>query len=338
MVDGPMKSSCEVLVMAYGGPDCLDAVGPFVENLIGRPSSLDVIERVKSRYTAIGGCSPLPAITGGFVSSIALELDRLGMPLPVVAGFKYTEPSIGSVLRGMYARGVRKVIAVSLSPFQSKATSTAYASAVNEAIEDMSEMNVQYVEAIGDMSIFVELHRESLSSASERVADIDAHEVLTVFTAHSLPVSDLEAPELYVSGLRRVADEIAADLGYEAGADFSSCQRLPGIESFGSPDAAEPWMLAYQSKGMRPGAWLGPELEDVMALAAEHGFRAIVVSPIGFATEHMETAYDLDIVETGHAHELGIGFERGLAPNDDPRLVAAISSAILGILDRSTSE
>ena len=90
MTDGPVESRSEVLVMAYGGPDCLDAVGPFMESLIGRASSPDVLERVKSRYKAIGGCSPLPAITGDFVSSIARELEVRGTPLPVVAGFKYT--------------------------------------------------------------------------------------------------------------------------------------------------------------------------------------------------------------------------------------------------------
>lgn len=335
MTNGSAMSGFEVLVMAYGGPDCLDAVGPFMECLIGRPSSADVIARVTSRYAAIGGCSPLPAITDDFVTSIALELGHRGAAIPVVAGFKYTEPSIGTALNGMYARGVRHVAAVSLSPFESNSTSTAYQAAVSDALADMPDMHVDFIEAIGDMPVFVELHREALSSALERVSDVDAHEILTVFTAHSLPESDLETPERYVSGLRRVSGEIAADLGFEDGADFSASPRLPGIASYGSPDAARPWILAYQSKGMRPGAWLGPDLEDVMTLAVECGFRAIVVSPIGFATEHMETAYDLDIVEAGHARELGIEFERGQAPNDEPRLVSALSSAVLKVADRA---
>ena len=138
----------------------------------------------------------------------------------------------------------------------------------------------------------------------------------------------LERATHLASGLRSVASDIASRLGFEAGDDFSASRRLPGIASFGAPDADRAWMLAYQSKGQRPGEWLGPDIAEVMDRAATQGFSAVVVCPIGFATEHMETRYDLDVVEARRAEDLGIRFARGQAPNDHPLLVEAAASAV----------
>ncbi len=254
------------------------------------------------------------------------------MDVPVVVGFRYTPPMIGDVLEKLYADGVRKVVGVSLSPFESKSTNTAYSSAVDAALPGLPGLEMDYACAFGAMPEFVELHREQLASVLART-DCDGGTVLTVFTAHSLPVADLETPERYATGLRTVASEIARGLGLEAGDEFSASERLPGLASFGAPDAERAWLLAYQSKGQRPGEWLGPDIAEVMETAAANGFTQIVVSPIGFATEHMETRYDLDIVEAQRAAEAGDAIRsRASAQRAIHELVAATSSAVRKLL------
>lgn len=321
------ESRTAVIVMAYGGPDCLEAVGPFMRELIGREPVGPMLERIQSRYAQIGGKSPLPEIAADMAAALGARLEADGTTLPVRVGFRYTPPKIGDVLRDFYADGIRHVVAVSLSPFESKATNTAYMCAIDEALPGLPGLSITHIPPLHELDAFVEFHAGELRDALDRL-ETDSGNVLTVFTAHSLPVEDLESPELYASRLRSVAGDIASRLGMASAVEFTDSARLPGIASFGAPDSGQPWLLAYQSKGQRPGEWLGPDIEDVMNVAAEVGFAAIAVSPIGFATEHMETRYDLDIVEANRARDLAIAFDRGVAPNDARELIAHIARAV----------
>ena len=93
-------------------------------------------------------------------------------------------------------------------------------------------------------------------------------------------------------------------------------------------NGVQPWIVAYQSKGQKPGEWLGPFLDDIIKASGASGVEAIVVSPIGFVTDHMETLYDLDIVAEGEARDAGVGFVRSAVPNADDRLVQDVARAI----------
>jgi ferrochelatase len=161
---------------------------------------------------------------------------------------------------------------------------------------------------------------------------IVAERALVVMTAHSLPEADLVADDPYPGGLREVADAVAAIAGLAEGAEFADDERLPGVAAFGSLDAPVPWLLAYQSRGVRPGTWLGPDLVRVMEVAAEVGYDGVVVVPIGFAIDHMETLWDLDIDAAGRASDLGLSFVRTAVPNDDDSFVEALVGAVEPLL------
>lgn len=332
MIHDPDLRATAVLLMAYGGPDCLDAVGPFMCDLTGREPGPEMLARIQARYAAIGGKSPLPEIAHGFAAALEAKLAEVDLAVPVVVGFRYAPPKIGEVLEGLYEAGIRAVVGVSLSPFESKSTSTAYSGAVDEALDRLPGMRVVYAPAFATLPEFAALHERSLRSALDSL-DAPGDRILTAFTAHSLPVADLETPERYVAGLREVSSTIALEVGFAPGADFSASERLPGIAAFGAPDSARPWVLAYQSKGQRAGDWIGPDIADVMEIAAREGFEGIAVSPIGFATEHMETRYDLDVVETERASRLGLQFARGAAPNSAPELVDAVAASVLRAIE-----
>ena len=91
-----------------------------------------------------------------------------------------------------------------------------------------------------------------------------------------------------------------------------------------------PWRLAYQSRSDRPGVeWLGPDAADVLAEEATAGRREVVVVPLGFVSEHLETLYDLDVALAGRAAELGLGFRRALTVQDSPRFIEALAAAVV---------
>ena len=91
-----------------------------------------------------------------------------------------------------------------------------------------------------------------------------------------------------------------------------------------------PWRLAYQSRSGRPGTvWLGPGVEDVLAEEAARGASSVVVVPLGFVVEHLETLYDLDVALRAEAGRLGVRMARAATVRDHPAFIAAVGEAVL---------
>lgn len=324
-----MASKTGVLIAGFGGPDCLDAVGPFMCNLMGREPSEQLLEQVKTRYLAIGGSSPLGEIAAGIAAALSDELKDQGEPMPVVVGMCYWRPYIDDALAALKNGGVSRVIVVSLSPFESKVAQQAYRDIINETAERLGGLEIVEAPLVSELTAFTDYMATSTAAA---LTDLDPVEgAVIVFTAHSLPEEDLEEDDPYVAGLRRVADTVAERLGLGAGAEGQSSDVLGGLPVYGSPGPDRPWFLVYQSKGRKPGTWLGPDLDDFIEACATSGVPSIVVSPIGFLTDHMETLYDLDIVAADKALTSGVEFMRAPVPNDEPSLIKAIAEAVLDL-------
>jgi ferrochelatase len=99
---------------------------------------------------------------------------------------------------------------------------------------------------------------------------------------------------------------------------------------------AQPWWLAYSSRSGPPSqAWLGPDVNDLLAERAAAGTRAAVVVPIGFTSDHMEVKFDLDIEAAGTARQLGLAFARAATPGTDPVLVSMIGDLVAEQLDET---
>ncbi|MDZ4178591.1 MAG: ferrochelatase [Coriobacteriia bacterium] len=328
MVQTP--SADAVLVMAYGGPGDLDEVEPFMCELMGARPSDEVCARVKRRYLAIGGSSPLPQIARDFAAAIESSMVTAGAPLPVEVGFKYTSPRIADALTMMYQHGVRRVVTFSLSPFESKTTTEAYRAAVEEAAAHMPGLEVVEAPLMSRIPAFLDAHAGFLSVALTDLPEEASAKVLVVFSAHSLPVADLQSPiDPYVEGLQLASQYVASKIGLDTG-QFGPV--LTGVSGYGSAQGERPWILAYQSKGQRGGEWLEPSLDDVIDAAVSEGYSAVAVCPIGFATEHMETLYDLDVVAAGRALDADMEFVRSAAPNAHETVVLAVGDAIRSIV------
>ncbi|NTW28542.1 MAG: ferrochelatase [Coriobacteriia bacterium] len=300
-----------VVLMGFGGPDCLDAIAPFMRNLTGRKPSPELVKRVTANYAAIGGASPLAGIARQIASALERTLRESGHDMLVRVGMAYWHPFIGEAVAELSVAGCDRVIAVSLSPFESRAASGAYRHALGEAAR---ECGIAVVEAplVSATREFAEFFANEARSTLMSFGPADR--VLIVFSAHSLPVADLAEPDPYIAGLRGTAEAVAEKLG------------------------AVPWLVAYQSKGQRPGEWLAPSLDAVMEAASADGtMDGVIVCPIGFLTDHMETLFDLDIVVANKARDLGLKFARCAVPNDDPRVTLAMARQIEVLLQERCS-
>lgn len=309
--------------MGFGGPDCLDAVGPFMCNLMGREPSEELVARVRRRYLTIGGSSPLTEIAHTMASRLEEILAEEGTPAPVRVGMRYWDPYISDALRQLAEEGCDRVVALSLSPFESKVAHGAYREAIEEALADLEGMEVVEAPLIGMLDEFPEYFAGATASV---LGDLEPDEgAVIAFTAHSLPESDLVDGDPYMKGLRHMASRVAARLCLAPGEEDAGDPMFATFRTFGSARRPRAWYLAYQSKGQKPGAWLGPDIDDLIDAAAEAGVPALVVCPIGFATDHMETLYDLDVVAAGRALDAGLEFARVPVPNDDENLLRAMA-------------
>jgi len=318
-----------VLLMAFGGPDSLESVGPFMRRFMGREPSPHAVASAQERYRAIGGSSPLPGVAAQIGVALEGHLLAHGYDVVVRAGMRYWEPSIGSALEDLQARGAERLVIVSLSAFESQVTCESFRACALLAAQDLGIEDVREARLLHQAPQYRAFFGEACARALE---SIEADRPLVVMTAHSLPVADLVPGDPYAGGLREVAAVVAAMAGLADGADFSDDERLPGVSAFGSLEGPVAWLQGYQSKGARPGEWLGPELADVMAVAAKNGYDAVVVAPIGFAIDHMETLWDLDIDARTQAEEQGLLFMRTRVPNSDQRFIEALTWAVAPLL------
>ncbi len=318
-----------VLVLGYGGPDSIEAVGPFMCNLMGREPSDELLKRVCRRYLTIGGASPLLAIATSIAEKLGERLATRGHDVVLAIGMRYWQPYIPDAMQALKDAGCERVIAVSLSPFESKVA----VHKSREVVEEFAEkLGLEVVETplAGTLPDFDEYLAAATAYSLEQLQPNEG--ALLAFTAHSLPLSDLDENDPYVAGLERTAQAIAERLGLMPGTEDVGGPVFETFRGFGSMTAPRPWFLVYQSKGERPGKWLEPDLDELIDACAAAGVPAICVCPIGFLTDHMETLYDLDVVAAERALDAGLEFVRAPVPNDDDGVVDAIADMVAQLL------
>ena len=321
-----------VMLLGFGGPDSIESVQPFMCNLMGRVPSPELVDRICGNYEAIGGRSPLAGIASAIGEELHARLGVLGHDVPVRVGMRYWHPYIADSLDELAALGCVRIVTASLSPFESKVASGAYRDAMEEALlaDDLGGLEVVEAPLASSLPEFAQFLAESTEVALGTLPDPTG--AFVAFTAHSLPESDLVDDDPYVAGLQATASAVATRLGWEPGATGAGGGVLGGFEAFGSVEGAQPWLMVYQSKGARPGAWLGPSLDELIEALGHAGVGSLVVCPIGFMTDHMETLFDLDTVAAVKAAEAGVAFVRAPVPNADPLVVDALAEAVSGLL------
>ena len=129
-----------------------------------------------------------------------------------------------------------------------------------------------------------------------------------IFAAHSLPQRMIEQGDPYADQLAETAEAVALKVGLDK------------------------WHVAYQSvSAAAREPWLGPSVEEVMEGLADSGVTSVLVDPIGFIADHVETLYDNDIEHKARAISLGLEFHRCACLNEHPGLIRAFADIVEGM-------
>jgi protoporphyrin/coproporphyrin ferrochelatase len=287
-----------ILVMAYGtasGPD--DVERYYTDIRGGRTPSSELVEDLKQRYAAVGNEFPLDRITRAQAAALSKELSA-----PAYVGYKHSPPFVPDVVRRMAADGIRDAIGIVMAPHYSRMSIGGYVDRVRKGETDT--LNVDVIESWHDHPAFIDVLAERVQAARDRLTESERSNDLTVFSAHSLPARIVDEGDPYPDQLRETAEAVAARLGLER---FTS---------------------GWQSAGRTSEPWLGPPLDELIAKAAAEGHTAVVACPCGFAADHLEILYDVDIEARAAADEAGIRLIRTKSMNDDPEFIRAVAAVI----------
>jgi len=319
-----------VLLMAYGAPESLEEVEPFLLDVRGgRPTSPELVAEVAERYRSIGGGSPLLGVTRAQASALEAHLrtrPELGGAFRVAVGMRHWQPRIGQAVAGLAAEGCVHLVAIPLAPHVSRMSVGAYFAALDEALagpEAKPFQRVSRVAGFHDHPLFLDAWADRLRSALLRAvaAGWEPGETEILFTAHSLPKSIVADGDPYPEQLLETAREVMA--------------RLPDGLPGGLPDGWKSLArrFCYQSAGARAVPWLGPSIEETLEELAAAGRRRVLVAPIGFVSDHVEVLYDLDVEARERADELGLALARTESLNTSPRFVEALAELVRGALE-----
>ncbi|HEV8595825.1 MAG TPA: ferrochelatase [Thermoplasmata archaeon] len=297
-----MTAETAVLFMAYGTPRTLDEVGPYFRDIRGgRAPSEAELRNLRARYEAVGGRTPLVDVTERQAKGTERLLRERGRAVRAYVGMKHWHPFIREAIAEIFAAGHRHIVAIPLAPFYSAVSTEGYRKAIEAAVAG-EDVTVRFVgEWYDDLKFFDAWHAILRESFDERPLGGDGH---LVFTAHSLPVARMPPGDPYERQLRALAAKLADAVD------------------------APTWTFAFQSAGMVGGQWLGPAASDVMDALAANGVRDVLVTPLGFVADNLETLYDLDRELAAHAKAKGLAFRRAPVPNDRSEFLAALADIV----------
>lgn len=291
-----------LLVMAYGGPDNLDEVEPYLLDVRGqRPTSAEIIHEVRERYRRIGGRSPI--LEGTRAQAAAIE-DALNADQPnfkAWVGMRHWHPFINEALAEMQSHGIERLVGLVMAPHYSRMSIEAYFRKIEEADSPLQ------VARITDWHLlpgYLHALTGRVRAALGRFPTEVRAEIPIIFTAHSLPERILEWNDPYPAQLRETVAALMQRLG------------------------PQPHEFAFQSAAISSEPWLGPDAgESIRRLAAE-GKRHVLICPIGFTCEHVEILFDVDIVYQNLAKSLGIQLERIEMLDEAPEMIAGLAELV----------
>jgi ferrochelatase len=303
-----------ILVVAFGGPEGMDDVMPFLENVTrGRNVPPERLEQVAHHYERFGGFSPINAQNRALIAALGPELDAHGIDLPIYLGNRNWHPLIVDTLREMRDAGVERALAFFTSGFSSYSSCRQYRENIldAQALLGPDAPEVLRTRMFYNHPGFIEANVERVAEALGQVPDERRAGVHLAFTAHSIPLA------------------MAKQSRYEA--QLAEAARLVA-EQVEVADHA----VVYQSRSGSPKVpWLEPDVCDHIRALAGRGVRALVLSPIGFVSDHMEILFDLDVEAREAAEESGVVLVRAQTAGTHPAFVSMIRELIQERLDPS---
>ena len=328
-----------VLLFNLGGPGSLADIQPFLVELFSdreiiqlpfgavlQPLFARLIARargpaVRRNYEAIGGGSPQLRITGAQASALEARLNQ--MPLSagrvrVYVAMRYLRPSIDDALAEMAAAGARRIVTLTLFPHWSRATTGSWHKAFQTALGNprwaQRRFAVSHIDRYPDDPGYLDALTGRVREALAAFPPASRDRAVILFSAHGLPKKMVDAGDPYVEDIERTRQGLVERL------------RLPN-----------PVLLGYQSRS-GPVRWIGPDTAALVRELGAKGVKDLLVVPISFVSDHIETLYEIDILFAGIAREAGIEhYRRADTLNLDPGFVDALARLVARHLEEDAA-
>tara|TARA_Y100001968_G_scaffold289154_1_gene291983 strand:- start:43374 stop:44525 length:1152 start_codon:yes stop_codon:yes gene_type:complete len=319
--------------MNLGGPERIKDVGPFLYNLFSDPEIIrlpipafqkplawliSTLRSTKSQeaYLAIGGGSPLRRITEQQARELQSMLRARGLDATTYIAMRYWHPFTESAIADIKADGIEEVVVLPLYPHFSISTSGSSfreLKKLRDVDNDFQDIPIRCIRSWFSEEGYIKAMVE-LISAEIKLCN-SPEKAYVCFTAHGVPKSYVEeAGDPYKNQIEEcsklIIDELKSSLGF-----------------------ANPSTLSYQSR-VGPEEWLKPYTEDVFQELGKQGISEIVVVPISFVGEHIETLQEIDIEYRELAHNNGIkNFRRVRALNTYPTFINGLCDLVFTCLN-----
>jgi ferrochelatase len=294
--------------MNMGGPDSEAAVAPFLTNLFLDPEILPLplpgllrgivarkiaarrAPKVIPRYRMLGGKSPQLELT-----------QRQAGRWRVLVAMRYWHPFTAEALEEAAALSPARLIALSLYPHYSRAVGGSSIGELNRLLRQRPlACPTQYVDHFFRHPLFLRAHADRIAAALGQFAG-GGRDAFVLFSAHNLPEKLIRRGDPYLEQVNATVDGL-----------------LPAI-------GGRPWRLAFQSRS-GPVKWLAPEVAETLRSLAAEGRRQILMVPLSFVSDQIETLHEIDIVYTAEARAAGVEFRRTPAFNDAPDFIALLAA------------
>lgn len=326
-----------VLLVNFGGPSGLAEVKPFLYNLFSDPTVLNFplaflyrkplawlisnMRDMTSRemYKKTGSISPLIPLTFLQAEKLQSLTRRNELPIDVYIGFRYCKPFIEDVLVDIYSKNYKKLIILPMYPQYSYTTTGSVELVVDKWLKQECRDVINRVSTKPEISFIKDWYEDedyieaysSLIRQSLKNLDLRSTEIL--FSAHSIPMINIDNGDPYQKHITKTAELIISKLGWK-----------------------KRWQIAYQSK-LGPIKWLEPFTDKVIEeIACKNKNTNILVVPISFVSEHVETIYEIGMLYKEIAVKAGIKrFTRVPALNTNKYLIQALYNQIVNCLENS---
>jgi len=317
-----------VLLLNLGGPDKLEDVGPFLYNLFSDPEIIRLpfswlqkplawliasrrTQKSQENYKQIGGGSPLRRITEAQGEALKEQLQALGQEAKIYVGMRYWHPYTEEAIAQLTQDNIEHVVILPLYPQFSISTSGSSFRLLDKLWEEDPKLHgIEYkvIPSWHKQPSYLQAMAELISQELNQFPNPDSVHIF--FSAHGVPKNYVE------------------EAGDPYQQEIEECTAL----IMQTLNRANEHTLAYQSR-VGPVEWLQPYTDDALPELGAKGVKDLVVVPISFVSEHIETLQEIDIEYRELAEESGIeNFRRVPAPNTHPLFIRALADLVLDAL------
>lgn len=317
-----------VLLLNLGGPDKLDDVGPFLFNLFSDPEIIRLpfkslqkplawfiasrrTQKSQENYKKIGGGSPLRRITEAQGQALKEHLQALGQEAKIYVGMRYWHPYTEEAIAQLTQDNIDQLVILPLYPQFSISTSGSSFRLLDKLWQEdpkLQRIDYKVIPSWYKQPSYLQAMAELINQELNQFPNPDS--VRIFFSAHGVPKNYVE------------------EAGDPYQQEIEECTALI-MQTLNRPNEHT---LAYQSR-VGPVEWLQPYTEDALKELGAAGVKDLVVVPISFVSEHIETLQEIDIEYREIAEEAGIhNFRRVAAPNTHPLFIKALADLVIDAL------